>query len=92
MLPALKDNQSNYQRYSIVSKWNLIDEKQVAQYGIEQVTLDGNGNTIKTIVDDISDDKRVVLELLKRTEFDDVPSYALRDIVEDYIIEISTVL
>lgn len=89
MLPIRKDETPNYQRYSIVTRWTVINGEQIAQYGIEQISFDENGRTLTTTINDISDDRIVVINLVKQLELEDVPAVALQDIVEDYVAELA---
>lgn len=90
MLPQMKED-SCYQQYSIVKTFTKIEGKSIIQYGIEQISYDSNGRLIKTIINDISENKVIVNSLLEKIEKEDVQDFALQDIVEDYIAELSTI-
>lgn len=89
MLPASNETPPSYQRYTAISRWSLVDGKKVLQYGLEQLSLDGNGNTIKVAINDISDDRQVVNELINRLKTQDVDCESISYIVDDYINEIA---
>lgn len=92
MLAAKKDYVPNYHRYSIVSRWTQFEGSIVLQYGLEQITLDGYGNAVKTAVLNVTDSKETIKELLSLVEHQDIPPDNLEEIVEDFIAEKASVI
>lgn len=91
MLAESKDFIPGYHRYSIVSRWTQFEGGVSLQYGIEQITLDGCGNAVKTVVLNVTDSKDCVKELLSLVEGQDIPAEQLDEIVEDFIAEKMTI-
>ncbi len=76
------------QTYTLLSELGFIEEQEVLQYGIQQDYIDNNGVHIKTGIHYISDEEKLVMDLLKRLENQDVAPFTLQYIVEDYLDEI----
>ena len=79
------------QTYTLLSELGNVDEQQVLQYGIQQNYIGTNGERIRTDIRCISDEKNLVMNLLKLIENEDVAPFTLKYIVEDYLDEVYSI-
>lgn len=79
---------ANTQVYSLTLSNVNIEDENIIVYGIKQTYITDDNEQVETIIENVSEEKIIVNNLIEFLSKEDVYFSSLQDIVEDYIEEL----